>query len=130
MGGILFNFDFLIVKSFYRDTSLPITYFLTDRKYPLSFTIVPFSSVPLSHPSFSTSCDGTTIVYLYFVFPLYSYAFDFWIIIKSSMPNQLYKYGTIKFIYSYSISIMAVYMKENIDVKEMINKRKARGEHH
>jgi len=46
-------------------------YFLGARKYPLSFTIVPSNLVPLSHPSCSISLSGTTIVYLYFVFPLY-----------------------------------------------------------
>ena len=113
--------------SFFRDAFLPVTYFLTDKKYPLSFTIVPSSLVPLSHPSFLISISGTIIVYLYFVFPLYSYAFAFCIIIKSSIQHPIYKYGTIKFIYSYSISIMATNMKDKIDIKEMINTRKARG---
>jgi len=42
------------------------------------------------------------------------------------MSNVLYKYGTIKFIYPYAIIDMANKMTD-VNIKEMVNKRKARG---
>jgi len=58
-GGNLFKEKLFKYCLFLRDTSLPVTYFLTDKKYPLSFTMVPSSFVPLSHPKRSISCGGT-----------------------------------------------------------------------
>lgn len=124
----LIELDLNLVISYSETISLPITYFLGERKYPLSLTMVPSNLVPLSHPSLPMSLSGTTIVYLYFVFPLYSYAFAFCIIIKLSMQKPIYKYGTIKFIYSYYIIDIVTCMNEkNSNIKEMINARKARG---
>jgi transposase-like protein len=122
----LMNLEDFCYSIFIGNILLPVTYFLTDKKYPQSFTTLPSSSVPLFHPSFSISFSGTTIVYLYFVIPLYSYAFALCIIIKNSIQLRVYKYGTIKFIYSCCILYTATDMKE-VDVKEMINARKVRG---
>lgn len=116
----------LFIDIFYGIALLPVIYFLIDRKYPQSFTTLPSSFVPLSHPRRSMSCGGTTIVYLYIDLPLYSRALCFWIIIKKCMQKVVYNCGATKFICSYSITVLAVCMKE-VDIKEMINARKARG---
>lgn len=102
-------------------------YFLGVRKYPLFFTMVPSSLVPLYHPRRSMSCGGTTRVYLYIDLPLYSRALCFCNIITLRMQKLLYNCGATKFIYSCCILYMATYMKEKIDIKRMINDRKARG---
>jgi transposase-like protein len=105
--------------------SLPITQFLGIRKYPL-FLIEPSSSIPLFHPNCSISFGGITIVYLYIGFPLYSRALCFCnfiffrinLYLKNVVPQTLYT--PVALLY------MATEMSE-INIKEMINARKARG---
>jgi len=100
-------------------------YLLCVMKYPLPFSGEPVSSSPCFHPKSSISFGGITIIHLYIVLPLYSLAFTFCNFINNSMflyyiivvPQHLYT--PVALLY------MAKHMK--VDIKEMVNKRKARG---
>lgn len=108
----------------YRQTDMD--YSLTERKYPLSSTIVPTISSPSLHLSFSTSLFGNISTHFPYCFPL-----CFHVLLKISFIEIvihliLYKFSTQKYIYPLRILYMVTAMISKKEKKELEKLRKIR----